>query len=458
MNNWQILGIQPTSDKREIKRAYGKMLVKYHPEEHPEQFARIKDAYDTAMMYADMGVGAYIYDDVYNNEEHNTYTNGYELIEDELNWPDEEQFTIQVTNYSPNDSSIFITDELSEESDKDNKLVQMALDEIKSASRSTRNKDSKLKGFFSTELFSNVKRNPQFVDRFTELFPTCYINNERIKIYRDAFGLTLNDQIYYGDLIRAINILDLRIKKQSRDKMRSKLIERIIVAVLTVFVLFLIIRFSDGQKSDATDHGIVIENESGFFFLNNSDIILTTLPWKKAELETYLSKDDERIALLYDELVQSVARYLYDVYGKTTKTYYQLDYNNLEMTEWVVFYAIDEPNWQTNVLWDIKYEDSNLLEKPSDAYSRVNIRLPWTRDELAAFAYNDESFRAELGEQVMQEITQYVQRQARHSITAEETIEFEDDDFRVTKLVLFRCINERHKKTIILLDVRPKED
>lgn len=45
MNAWEILGIEPTSDKKTIKRAYAKLLKQYHPEENPEKFKQIQTAY-----------------------------------------------------------------------------------------------------------------------------------------------------------------------------------------------------------------------------------------------------------------------------------------------------------------------------------------------------------------------------------------------------------------------------
>lgn len=45
MNAWEILGIEPTSDKKTIKRAYAKLLKQYHPEENPEKFKQIQAAY-----------------------------------------------------------------------------------------------------------------------------------------------------------------------------------------------------------------------------------------------------------------------------------------------------------------------------------------------------------------------------------------------------------------------------
>ena len=45
MNAWEILGIEPTSDKKTIKRAYAKLLKQYHLEENPEKFKQIQAAY-----------------------------------------------------------------------------------------------------------------------------------------------------------------------------------------------------------------------------------------------------------------------------------------------------------------------------------------------------------------------------------------------------------------------------
>ena len=52
MDIWEILGIDETTDEREIKRAYAKMLAKHHPEDEPEKFQEIKEAYDMALKHA----------------------------------------------------------------------------------------------------------------------------------------------------------------------------------------------------------------------------------------------------------------------------------------------------------------------------------------------------------------------------------------------------------------------
>lgn len=49
MNCWKVLGIEPTSDKKEIKKAYARLLKQYHPEENPEEFKQIQEAYQQCL-------------------------------------------------------------------------------------------------------------------------------------------------------------------------------------------------------------------------------------------------------------------------------------------------------------------------------------------------------------------------------------------------------------------------
>lgn len=49
MNCWKVLGIEPTSDKKEIKKAYARLLKQYHPEENPEEFKQIQAAYQQCL-------------------------------------------------------------------------------------------------------------------------------------------------------------------------------------------------------------------------------------------------------------------------------------------------------------------------------------------------------------------------------------------------------------------------
>ena len=52
MNIWKILGIEPTTDIKVIKKAYARLAAEVHPEEHPQEFQELHTAYQQALQYA----------------------------------------------------------------------------------------------------------------------------------------------------------------------------------------------------------------------------------------------------------------------------------------------------------------------------------------------------------------------------------------------------------------------
>ena len=63
---FKIMEIEPTSDKKEIKVAYSKMLKKYHPEDFPEMFMKINEAYEKALRYAENNFSENLYENTQN--------------------------------------------------------------------------------------------------------------------------------------------------------------------------------------------------------------------------------------------------------------------------------------------------------------------------------------------------------------------------------------------------------
>lgn len=52
MQPWDLLGLEPTRDTGAIRRAYAAAAARYNPEEHPEEFLAVRQAYEQAMAYA----------------------------------------------------------------------------------------------------------------------------------------------------------------------------------------------------------------------------------------------------------------------------------------------------------------------------------------------------------------------------------------------------------------------
>ncbi|MBO5033140.1 MAG: J domain-containing protein [Lachnospiraceae bacterium] len=52
INIWEVLKIKETKDRQEIKKAYAALIKKYNPEEYPQEFLHIREAYEAAIAYA----------------------------------------------------------------------------------------------------------------------------------------------------------------------------------------------------------------------------------------------------------------------------------------------------------------------------------------------------------------------------------------------------------------------
>ena len=61
MDIWEWLDIPPSTDIAEIKSAYARQAKIYHPEEHPEEFKALQNAYKTALRIAKcQGTATYV--------------------------------------------------------------------------------------------------------------------------------------------------------------------------------------------------------------------------------------------------------------------------------------------------------------------------------------------------------------------------------------------------------------
>lgn len=72
---WEILGIEATNDKNEIKQAYAKQSKLFHPEEKPEQFKKIQEAYQFALAYAKAHKNSSSKEIKKYSQEHNEFSN-----------------------------------------------------------------------------------------------------------------------------------------------------------------------------------------------------------------------------------------------------------------------------------------------------------------------------------------------------------------------------------------------
>ena len=74
---WDTLNIEPTKDKAAIKRAYASLARKYNPEEEPEKFQELHEAYKHALFLADeTGIEITRFDEPEDNQQANPSEGG----------------------------------------------------------------------------------------------------------------------------------------------------------------------------------------------------------------------------------------------------------------------------------------------------------------------------------------------------------------------------------------------
>ena len=137
---FKILEINPTNDKKKIKVAYSKMLKKYHPEDFPEMFMKINEAYEKALGYAE------------NNFSENLYENT-------------ENFKKTEEMKESDFSDIFDSKKFEKKEDKFTETSE----ERQSKEKFFEKKDNKNK-YEKLNIFEYLKNSMRTEDRFTEAF------------------------------------------------------------------------------------------------------------------------------------------------------------------------------------------------------------------------------------------------------------------------------------------------
>ena len=312
MSNWDILGIAPTTDKRVIKRAYAKMLAKYHPEEYPEKFEEINQAYQWALGYfGGYDAGDYSAMDYAHESEaplevdDERATAGAEatlnadegpvndsddseddpsidmwwqkveqfMLDDEAEIPDmeinfEDIFSGYNFNYQEPES-IFVSDTVFETVTEEQQLAEKALNEFSLTTNVAKGNlfqsiraNWALQAFVAGETFKAVRRNPIFIEGLVALISSVHFSNQQIGTLRKALGIkigikkTWDASRYQGATGDALEKLDSLLKERviynfTAETKLSKAFSKIGIgaAVMIVFVLAVATVVAPGRES-----------------------------------------------------------------------------------------------------------------------------------------------------------------------------------------------------------------
>lgn len=215
MNIWQILQIEPTTDLREIKKAYAKRSIEVHPEEKPEEFSILYEAYQNALNYAKMAEPRKMED----REQGENSAPSLPVFS--------EDFKPEIG--AENNSNIFTYfSKRQVELQKKIEEFQKQWDDI-TKSHHLSPVLERWVAYLQSEDFKNIRLNPQVLELLEQKIEMIEFAKEPKLALWDAYGFQYDKRYqYYGAVLRLFDnlVLAYEIRKQ-KEREEKELTERI---------------------------------------------------------------------------------------------------------------------------------------------------------------------------------------------------------------------------------------
>lgn len=194
MNIWELLEIEPTTDKKAIRRAYAAKSRVIHPEEKPEEFKLLHMAYEAAMRYAALSVKR----EVNTDSPVDDGTEDTIIIGSGLKSPDEETPQEQEETEHSELFSYF-----TESQEKQKQRIETFLkywQELKNPGGDTEEAE-RWKEYLESEDFRSIMWNEQIVNLIVEeTDDKFFYGTNEVKIwFWEAYGFSPDDKDKYED-------------------------------------------------------------------------------------------------------------------------------------------------------------------------------------------------------------------------------------------------------------------
>ncbi|WP_270504971.1 J domain-containing protein [Eubacterium limosum] len=206
MDIWKILDINPTRDLKAIKKAYARLSVKYHPEEHPEEFRQLNDAYKAAVKYAKGSLTAQTIPGP-------SPASVFPVSENEKNIPNQAQ------EKDEPDFEQLIEQGQKKAQEASRREIDAGLSCVKNLYLKTKKQRLKtLNSFLQSDFFAEFHQDPYFISQFIHILKRCPIDatvNHLIKSAYTSTFFTADSELPCQPLF---DFLDKRIKRDSRTR------------------------------------------------------------------------------------------------------------------------------------------------------------------------------------------------------------------------------------------------
>ena len=191
MNIWELLEIEPTTDKKAIRRAYAARTRVIHPEEKPEEFKLLHKAYEAALQFAEFAAqGGVVFEGL----------GGYGTQEDVSADENIDRAAEQPQNQEESEHSellSFFTENQLKQKQRIDAFVQQ-WKELKNPGGDSE-ESKRWKEYLDSEDFKSIQWNPRIVKLIAEEMDDkfFYSTNEMKIWFWEAYGFQADDKDKY---------------------------------------------------------------------------------------------------------------------------------------------------------------------------------------------------------------------------------------------------------------------
>ena len=215
MNIWNILGIEPTTDIKTIKRAYASKTKIIHPEEKPDDFQVLYEAYQSALGQAKKGIVFHSSAAENRAEEAHIIASKVKISETAEEVPQENELL-----------SYFVKSRKQEE-----ERLAAAKEYWEDAWKKYRRPEEReqLKSYLDSREFRDIQWHPQVVHLLVEEFQKpVYYKYDEIWLYLwELYGFReKEEEVYQGDMKKLRDILYASYVRRQQELREKELYER----------------------------------------------------------------------------------------------------------------------------------------------------------------------------------------------------------------------------------------
>lgn len=288
---YNILGLSYSADEKEVRRAYRDLIKKYHPEENPEEWKKVHDAYT---YLKEMGKGAFVISDIDSdaripskkddkqdqiNKTH-VYDNTFEVVDEKLTKQEEKE-------------------DKEQEIKEFNYILSKLETPTKSRGRFVIKAESLRMYLLKTRAYEDALNKEYLIDELRRFFDNCCFFPEAYELLKDSLvkAQKKNPQYAYKyeHILNRIALSILysdeldTLNPAHNSKIQS--FQSYYYIVIAIFVVIAIIAFGRGGKKDNNNK----PNESVIKYEAFKEI----MDKQKEEMNTFYEEGGYRGALYY---------------------------------------------------------------------------------------------------------------------------------------------------------------